>query len=184
MFEYYVYYLADELRTNTGLIALLSILLTGFVNMAIQHFSRSLELKKHKQQLLFEKKYNAYAKFFEYFDEYCKIAQDYLIAIKQFNDETPMDEDEFEKAKSKLLITWEKFIQIKSYLDMPGTELLIFFSCNKKIESKVLEIRQSEDSIINPNNLLAIERPKIEKQIKSLSELFQLLKEDLGLEKI
>ncbi len=181
MFEHYIAYWADELRTNTGLVALLSIVLTGFINIIIQHFSKELELKKHRQQLLFEKKYNAYAKYFEYFDDYFRIAQDVLIAIKQFNNEEHKNEDEFEKAKKNLLITFEKFTRIKGYLEMPGVEISMFFTCNNKIEEKVMEIVSSEEYIINPSNSFEVEKPKLEKHIKILSDLAQLLKEDLGM---
>lgn len=144
---------------------------------------KNLELEKHRRQFLYEKKYNAYSKYFSILDDFWKISGRTVFNMHIFNTENFKTEQDFEAQKRIVLELYQKFIQVRDYLAMPGLEILIFV--NEKIESKIKEIVDIDTEnqlMINHKNDLQDNVEKVEKYISKLAELSSLLQDDLGIE--
>lgn len=151
-------------------------------SIAIPFFTKDLELEKHHQQFLYERKYNAYVKYLNIFDDYWNKSQEVLLELNEFNQRKEQTKEEFEKHKSKLLESYKEFVRIKNFLSMPGLEILIFI--NQEIADKINEIvslEETESLVIKTDAELKENSEKIEKYIKILSELAKLLSDDLGI---
>lgn len=160
------------------IVAIISIL----SSLLIPHVTKKIELEKHHKQFLYEKKYNAYVKYLNIFDDYWNKSQEVLLELNEFNQKKEQTREEFEEHKLKLLESYKKFAKIKNYLSMPGLEILIFI--NQEIADKINEIvslEETEALIIKTDVELKENSKKIEKYIKVLSELAKLLSEDLGI---
>lgn len=152
------------------------------VSIIIPFATKNLELEKHHKQFLYEKKYNAYVKYLNIFDDYWNKSQEVLLELNEFNQKKEQTREEFEEHKLKLLESYKEFVKIKNYLSMPGLEILIFI--NQEIADKINEIvslEEKESLIIKTDAELKENSKKIEKYIKVLSELAKLLSDDLGI---
>lgn len=150
-----------------------------FVTIFVPFFTKNLELEKHRQQLLFEKKYNAYAKYLERFDDFYHSSSRTIVELEKFNKKRHESKEEFEKHKQEVLEMLKKFFNIQDYLSMPGIEILIF--TNEEIQEKINEIAAIKDNIKTDDSITNnLERLKIYIQI--LSELSKLLQKDLKIE--
>ena len=144
---------------------------------------KNLELEKHRRQFLYEKKYNAYSKYFSILDDFWKISGKTVFNMHIFNTENFKTEQDFEAQKRIVLDLYQKFIQVRDYLAMPGLEILIFV--NKKVENKIKEIVDIDAEnqlMINHRDDLQVNMLKVEKYIGKLAELARLLQEDLEIE--
>lgn len=152
-------------------------------SMIIPFVTKNLELEKHQKQLLYEKKFNAYLKYFEICDNFWRISGQIVINIHLLNTSEFYSHEEFEKQKNKVIELYREFSKIRDYLSMPGVGILIFV--NKKIETKISQIVEldiDKTSIVNTQDELKDNIEKIKKYIQIISELTTLLKEDLGIE--
>lgn len=152
-------------------------------SMIIPFVTKNLELEKHQKQLLYEKKFNAYLKYFEICDNFWRISGQTVINIHLLNTSEFYSHEEFEKQKNKVIELYREFSKIRDYLSMPGVGILIFV--NKKIETKISQIVEldiDKTSIVNTQDELKDNIEKIKKYIQIISELTTLLKEDLGIE--
>lgn len=152
-------------------------------SMIIPFVTKNLELEKHQKQLLYEKKFNAYLKYFEICDNFWRISGQTVINIHLLNTSEFYSREEFEKQKNKVIELYREFSKIRDYLSMPGVGILIFV--NKKIETKISQIVEldiDKTSIVNTQDELKDNIEKIKKYIQIISELTTLLKEDLGIE--
>lgn len=166
-----VYVLILKCQYGTA-VAMAGILLTIF----IPFFTKDLELEKHRTQLLFEKKYNAYSKYFNIFDDFYHSSMDIVVKIEVFNKKKHKNEKEFEKHKQELIEALKQFFDIQKYLSMPSLEFLMY--ANKEIEGKIEEIVDIEGNIDSEASLTE-NAEKIKVYIKILSELAVLLQSDL-----
>ncbi len=160
------------------IVAIISVL----SSLLIPHVTKNIELEKHHKQFLYEKKYNAYVKYLNIFDDYWNKSQEVLLELNEFNQKKEQTREEFEEHKLKLLESYKEFVKIKNYLSMPGLEILIFI--NQEIANKINEIvslEETEALIIKTDVELKENSKKIEKYIKVLSELAKLLSDDLGI---
>ena len=98
------------------------------VSIIIPFATKNLELEKHHKQFLYEKKYNAYVKYLNIFDDYWNKSQEVLLELNEFNQKKEQTREEFEEHKLKLLESYKEFVKIKNYLSMPGLEILIFIN--------------------------------------------------------
>jgi len=161
----------------------IAVALAGIVaSMVIPFGTKNIELEKQKEQFLYEKKYNAYSKYFYLFDEFWKISQKTAVKLRIHNSDTEFTKEEFEERKQDILDWYVKFIEIKDYLSMPGLEILI--GVNKQIENKIKEIIKLEsnyDSIIGTHKDYKKNKKIIGKYINTLADLSKLLQQDLGI---
>lgn len=151
-------------------------------SIIIPFCTKNLELEKHRRQFLFEKKYEAYKKYFNLFDSFWKVSRDVVISIEFMNRGIENKED-FEQQKQIFLVAFAKFTEIRDYLSMPGLEILVFI--NKEIENKIKEIIEldtKKEFLLDTEADLITNAKKIEKYIDVLSKLATLLQEDLGIE--
>ncbi len=152
-------------------------------SIIIPFCTKNLELEKHQKQFLYEKKYNAYAKYFEICDKFWRISGQTVANLHLLNEKQCNSEEEFNLQKSNVINLYREFSRIKNYLSMPGLEILIYI--NNEIETKIKEIVELDvnpDLVINTKDNLDKNKQKIERYIKLISELTTLLKKDLGIE--
>lgn len=152
-------------------------------SIIIPFCTKNLELEKHQKQFLYEKKYNAYAKYFEICDSFWKISGQTIANLHLLNAKKYNSEDEFNIQKDNVIDLYREFSKIKGYLSMPGLEILMYI--NDEIETKIKEIVELEvnqNLLINSKDDLNNNKQKVEKYIKVISELATLLKKDLGVE--
>jgi hypothetical protein len=151
-------------------------------SITIPFITKNLELEKHQKQLLYEKKFEAYSKYFEICDNFWRISGQTVINMHLLNKGEFKSKEAFEEQKSKVLALFTEFTKIRDYLSMPGVGILVFI--NEKAEKKIEEIVKldvNEESIIDSKDELENNMKKVEKYIQLISELSALLKEDLGI---
>ncbi len=156
---------------------------TIMASIIIPFCTKNLELEKHQKQFLYEKKYNAYAKYFEICDDFWKISGQTIANLHLLNAKKYNSEDEFNIQKTNVIDLYREFSKIKGYLSMPGLEILMYI--NNDIETKIKEIVEldvDQNLLINSTDDLDNNKQKVEKYIKIISELVTLLKKDLGIE--
>ena len=145
--------------------------------------TKNLELEKHRRQFLYEKKYNAYSKYFKMLDKFWDISSETILNMHFFATQEHKSKEEFEAQKSQVINLYKKFCKIKNYLSRPELELLIFV--NKNIETKIKEIIQidtNKNMIIDHENDLQKNMQIIESYIEKLNELPSLLQKDLEID--
>lgn len=149
----------------------------------IPHLTKNIELEKHRKQFLYEKKYNAYSKYFSIFDEYWYQSKSLLIELEQFNNGIFNTKEDFEEQKKKVIYLFENFQKIRDFLTMPGLEILVF--CPKSISEKINSIINLDlEPSLNIDTKASLEdnSKKIQEYIKILREISNMLIADLKLE--
>lgn len=144
------------------------------------YYTKNLELEKHRRQFLYEKKYNAYSKYFKILDEFWDISSETILNMHFFATQEYELKEEFEAQKSQVIDLYKRFCKIKNYLSRPELEILIFV--NENIKTKIKEIVQidtNKNMIINHENDLQKNMQIIESYIDKLNELASLLQKDL-----
>lgn len=174
-FQYFI----SELKTNSGLVALLSLTISSIFGLIVLALTHTLELKKFRQNILLEKKYKAYFKYFELFNDFYHSSKKTAINFENLKSGDFKDEEKFEDFKKEVIEQYQEFLEIKSKLSMPGAEMLIFV--NKKISEKIKEITSLNGNAITFDADIKENGEKLLKYITKISELMDLLKEDLGI---
>lgn len=160
------------------IVAIISVLSAIIVPFCI----KNLELEKHQKQFLFEKKYNAYSKYFEICDSFWKLSNQTIFNMHLFNIEKYDTKEDFDNQKAKVLALYQEYIKIRDFLTMPGLEILIFINgdIDKKIK-EIIEVDVDKNSTFDSKADLEENIKKASRYIQLISELSALLKEDLGI---
>lgn len=153
------------------------------VSIVIPFATKNLELEKHQQQFLFEKKYNAYSKYFKICDNFWKLSSQTIFNMHLFNTEKYETKEDFETQKAKVLQLYQEYMKIRDFLTMPGLEILIFINddIDKKIK-EIIEVDVDKNSTFDSKADLEENIKKASRYIQLISELAALLKKDLGIE--
>lgn len=172
-FQYFI----SELKTNSGLVALLSLTISSIFGILVLVLTHSLELKKFRQNILLEKKYNAYFEYFSLFNAFYGSSSEIIANFEFLKKGHFENENQHDEFKEKVIKQFQEFTKIKSKLSMPGVEKMIFM--NKKITNKIEELININDNMIDLDSNMEENSEEIIKIIKKCMELIELMKKDL-----
>lgn len=153
-------------------VAMAGILLTMF----IPFFTKDLELEKHRQQLLFEKKYDLYTKYFKLFDNYLYYSKRLIYKIEHFKIKN-QTEEYYNQLKQEITDLNKKVIDAREALLLPNAEF--FNYVDKEIRVKMVEVMDKfQDFEFEAD--LENNQKYLSKNCKVTYELIALLRKDLN----
>lgn len=176
-FQSFIEYFINQLNINSGLVALLSLTISSIFGIIVLTLTHSLELKKFRQNLLLEKKYNAYFEYFSLFNEFYSSSSEIVFNFAQLKNKAFENEAQHDEFKAKVMQQFQEFTRIRAKLVMPGAEKMIFM--NKKINDKMEELINIDDCIPDLDANVKENAEKMMNIIKKTLELIELMKKDL-----
>ena len=158
----------------------ISVALAGILaTMSVPFITKDLELEKHRQKMLFEKKYEAYSKYFEHVNHLLHESQKTLLDYHIFNTHKFNSESDFNNQKAKILKSLDLFYKLKGKINMPAIEIFMF--ANNKIINQIEHLTDKNAGKISSEKDLNKNIKNLKKYIENISNLADLMRQDLGI---
>ena len=145
-------------------------------SMAIPFCTKNLELEKHRQQFLFEKKYEIYKNYLVNFDKFYKLYNDYTLLLNDYEETLASgDIERINNIKSKLDDFFHDFIKYRTVLLFPPAEFRLHY---KDEMSKLVNLFSKIKT--NPTPDIAEGQARMDRILEILVGLINAMKKELG----
>lgn len=155
--------------TSVGIAAILA-------SIAVPFCTKNLELEKHRQQFLYEKKYESYKQYLENFDEFYKLFNDYeLLMNDQLYALQSADKKELENVREKTEKYFANFIKHRTLLVCPPIELRLHYQ-----EEIAIIVNNFAEIETNPCVNSKEQKARMDKILATVLILVDEIKKELG----